>query len=173
MRFDQIKGWTFRLVALVAGLAFLPACGSNQNQEAAAAIEQAQPPVHSPAHSIQRCLARHGARQAENVVELNFLARAEREDDVSKPGFAYDKAASIVVNVWTGSSFEGRPAPWMIWIGQPLGKDRTPQEIVAEKPKKSYVMYVRAAKRRKSAESCITFGDSTGTHRTEVDLSGA
>jgi len=172
MRFGQIKGWTFRLVALAAGLAFLSACGSSQNGQATAAMKQAQPLVHFPAHSIQRCLARHGARQAENVIELNFLAKAEKEDDVSKPGFAYDKAASIVVHVWTGSSFEGRPAPWMIWIGQPFSKDRTPQEIVAEKPKKSYVMYVRSAKQRKSAESCITFGNSDGAHTTEVNLSG-
>jgi hypothetical protein len=159
MRFGRIKGWTFRLVALAAGLAFLSACGSSQNEQATAAMKQeAQPLVHFPAHSIQQCLARHGARQAENVIELNFLAKAEKEDDVSKPGFAYDKTMSIVVHVWTGSSFEGRPAPWMIWVGQPFGKDRTPQEIVAEKPKKSYVMYVRSSKQRKSAASCITFG---------------
>ena len=173
MRFGRIKGWTFSVVALAAGLAFLSACGSSQNDQATAAMKQgAQPLVHSPAHSIQRCLARHGARQAENVIELNFLARAEKEDDVSKPGFAYDKRMSIVVHVWTGSSFEGRPAPWMVWIGEPFGEDRTPQEIVAEKPKKSYVMYVRSAKQRKRAEGCITFGNKDGAHTTEVNISG-
>jgi hypothetical protein len=174
MTFSQIKRWTSCVVALAAVLAFLSACGSSQDEQASASTNRAQSQARSqaPAHSIQRCLARHGARQAENVVELNFLAKAEKEDDVSKPGFAYDKAASIVVHVWTGSSFEGRPAPWMIWVGQPFGKDRTPQEIVAEKPKKSYVMYVRSAKQRKSAESCITFGNKNGAHTTEVNLSG-
>lgn len=174
MTFGQIKRLAACVGALVAGLAFLSACGSSQDEQASASMKQAQPQSHSqgPAHSIQRCLARHGASQAENVVELNFLAKAEKEDDVSKPGFAYDKAASIVVHVWTGSSFEGRPAPWMIWVGQPFGKDRTPQEIVAEKPKKSYVMYVRSAKQRKSPESCITFGNKDGAHTTEVNLSG-
>lgn len=172
MRSGQIKGWTFRLVALAAGLVFLSACGSSQNEQATAAMKQTQSLGHFPVHSIQRCLARHGARQAENVIELNFLAKAEKEGDVSKPGFAYDKAVSIVVHVWSGSSFEGQPAPWMIWVGQPFGKDRTPQEIVAEQPRKSYVMYVRSAKQRKSAESCITFGNRNGTHTTEVNLSG-
>jgi hypothetical protein len=172
--FGQIRKWAACVGALVAGLAFLSACGSGQDGQASASMKQARPPAgpQGPAHSIQRCLSEHGARQAGNVVELNFLAKAEEEDDVSKPGMVYDKAASIVVHVWTGSSFEGHPAPWMVWIGQPFGKDRTPQEIVAEKPKKSYVMYVRTAKKRKSAESCITFGDSDGAHTTEVNLSG-
>jgi hypothetical protein len=174
MTFSQIKRWAPCIFALLAGLVLLSACGSSQDEQASASTKQARLQARSqmPVHSIQRCLARHGARQAENVVELNFLAKAEEEDDVSKPGFAYDKAASIVVHVWTGSSFEGRPAHWMIWVGQPFGKDRTPQEIVAEKPKKSYVMYVRSTKQRKSAESCITFGSKDGARATEVNLSG-
>jgi hypothetical protein len=173
VRLGQIKRWAACVGTLVAGLAFLSACSSGEGEQASASV-QAQPQSRSqgPAHSIQRCLTQHGARKAGNVIELNFLAKAEEDDEVSKPGMAYDKAALIVVHVWTGSSFEGRPAPWMLWIGQPFGKDRTPQEIVAEKPKKSYVMYVRSAKQRKSAESCITFGNNDGAHTTEVNLSG-
>lgn len=170
--FGQVKRWVACIGSLAAALAFLSACGSSQDEQASASVKQAQRQTRSqgPAHSIQRCLAEHGARQAENVVELNFLNKAEEEDDVSKPGLAYDKAASIVVHVWTGASVEGRPVPWMVWIGQPFGKDRRPQEIVAEKPKKSYVMYVRLAKKRKSAESCLTFKSDHHAHSTEVHL---
>jgi hypothetical protein len=92
------------------------------------------------------------------MADLRVLKKAEEEDDVSKPGFAYDKAAGIAVHVWTGSSFEGRPAPWMLWIGEPFGEDRTPQEIIQRKPPESYVMYVSSSAKRRRAEICLNFG---------------
>jgi hypothetical protein len=153
MKVGQIKELAFCLAILGAGATFLSACDSSQDKQAMAAMGQER----TPAHSIQRCLDRHGARKADSMDDLDFLARAEEKDDVDKPGFIYDKAASIVVHVWTGSSFEGRPAPWMIWIGQPFGEERTPEEIVVERPKKSYVMYVTSSSKRRQAERCLHF----------------
>lgn len=143
---------TIRISIVALSLALLFGCGSNQDEEATAATNSQK----APAHSIQRCLERHGAKQARTTEDLAVLVRAEKENDVSKPGFAYDKAASIIVDVWTGSSFENRPAPWMLWIGHPFGDKLTPQEIVEDKPPKSYVMYVTSAKKRRHAEICLT-----------------
>lgn len=144
---------TLHFAALAMVIALLSACGSGQDKTASAAVST-QPP---PARSIQKCLARHGAKQARTVDDLSVLAKAEEEDDVSKPGFAFDKVASVIVDVWTGSSFEGRPAPWMFWIGHPFGESLTPEEIVADKPPKSYVMFTTSARKTRSAQRCIGF----------------
>ena len=100
-----------------------------------------------------------------------MLVKAEEEDNVDKPGFAYDKAASVVVDIWTGSSVENRPALWMLWIGHPFGEKLTPEEIVVDKPPRSYVMYVTKARKRRHAESCITLSDEGGQPSAEINLS--
>jgi len=159
----------FQVFALGGSIAILSACGSADDTDASATVASRQ---QSPPHSIQGCLARHGAVRARTVKDLSVLAKAEEENDVSKPGFAYDKAASIIVDVWTGSSVENRPAPWMLWIGHPFGKKLTPEEIVVNRPPKSYVMYVTSATKRRRAESCISFSSKGKGRPTEVDLTG-
>jgi hypothetical protein len=148
-------------------VALLSACGSSANTDASPIVNLRQ----APRHSVQRCLERHGAVRARTVDDLAVLVKAEEEDDVSKPGFAYDKVASIVVDVWTGGSVENRPAPWMMWIGHPFGRRFTPEEIVVEKPPKSYVMYVTTAKKRRSVESCVVFSEEGKQPPAEINLS--
>ena len=142
-----------QVLALGASVTLLSACGSSDDTDASTFARKQQ----SSPHSIQHCLERRGAARARAVSDLAVLVKAEEEDDVSKPGFAYDKAASVIVDVWTGGDHENRPAPWMMWIGHPFGKHFTPEEIVVKQPPKSYVMYVTTAKERRRAENCLTF----------------
>jgi hypothetical protein len=159
-----------RIVACVAAfvgiIAVLSACGESDSKGASAATISQRP----SAHTVQRCLAQHGATRATTVEDLDVLLKAEEEDEVSKPGFGFEKARSVMVEILTGPTSEGRPAPWMYWAGQVFGEDLTPEEIVLNKPPKSFVMYVTSAKKRRAAERCITFSGKPEGPPTEINL---
>lgn len=119
------------LVCIAVGIA---ACGNDQDRTSA--IQRVPP------GSIQDCLRKEGASTAESTSDLSFLSEAEADEEVSKVGFAADRAAKIFVRLWTAASIENRPPRWIMWFGQPADSTRTPSEIVEERPEKSYVMYV-------------------------------
>jgi hypothetical protein len=128
----------------------LIACGEQQtsstNQNTAAEF------VHG---TVGACLVHAGAAHAISSDDLQFLKEAEANDEVSKPGFAYDRKAKVIVSIWEQSSIGG-----IVWIGQPFGKSLSPYEIVDSDPPHSYVMFINSNAKseiRNKAERCITF----------------
>lgn len=92
--------------------------------------------------SVEACLLRGGAEVASSVRDLGFLSSAEAREEVSKSGLIFDRAAGIVVRLWTAATVEGRPPRWAVWFGQRLNSDQLPSEIVESHPPSSYVLFV-------------------------------
>ena|ERR1700704_51236 len=153
---------------LIVSVTLFAACGGSRNEERSAAINFGKATVAS-------CLKNGGASFANSTDELDFLSQAEDNEEVSKFGFAYDKAAKVVVNVWNKAQFEDQPSEWTLWIGQPFGDQRSPVEIVDSNAPRSYVAFVvrpRPAARRQ-VNSCVQFakgksqGPSVTLHSSE------
>lgn len=144
-----------KLVSFVVGLGctvLLSACGSSDEIDRTVAVDFGK-------STIASCLKAGHASFARSADELGFLFDAEADEEVSKHGLAYDKAAKIVVNVWSKVTFEDQPSEWIMWIGQPFEERRSPNEIVEAHPPNSYVAYTikPSASQRRKIESCITF----------------
>jgi hypothetical protein len=109
--------------------------------------------------SVGACLVHAGAKRATSSNDLQFLKTAEGDEEVSEPGFAYDRKAKIIVSIISQSPSAGVSSEWTVWVAQPFGKSRSPYEIVDSEPPHSYVMFVNEAKRkvRQGASRCITF----------------
>jgi hypothetical protein len=112
--------------------------------------------------SVGHCLLKAGAERATTASDLDFLSEAESDDEVSKVAFAFDRRARLFVNVWTGSSLNNRPPPWVVWFAQPFDEDisTSPIEMIRSGQPKSYVMYLNnpSLSERNRAEACITVG---------------
>lgn len=109
--------------------------------------------------SVGACLVHAGAKRAASSNDLQFLRMAEGDEDVSEPGFAYDRKAKIMVSILSQSPSASESSEWTVWVAQPFGKSRSPYEIVDSEPSQSYVMFVNDAKMkiRKPTARCITF----------------
>jgi hypothetical protein len=140
---------------LAMSLAGLTACGSSQTDAHTASVRTKLAPG-----SIGACLKRAGAARATTVDSLSFLADAEDNDEVSKPGIAYDSKVGAILRIWSQTPFEAQPPTWIVWIAQPQGESLSPFEIVEASPKRSYVMFVNRPTRivRKRVNTCINFG---------------
>jgi hypothetical protein len=111
---------------------------------------------------VEACLRKGHAQVAQAASDLFFLQKAEANKEVSRPGFAYDKSSNAIVRVWTAPSVENHPPSWLVWVSQPLGRSRSPQEVAGSNTAQSYVMYAvqpKAAQRR-VLEHCISFAHS-------------
>jgi hypothetical protein len=109
--------------------------------------------------SVGACLVHAGATRSLSSNDLQFLEEAEANDEVSEPGFAYDRKAKIIVSIKEQSPGAGESSGWTVWVGQPFGKSRSPYEIVNSDPPHSYVMFINNARSEvsKRTERCITF----------------
>jgi hypothetical protein len=144
----------FQILCAVSCIGLLAACGTAKPDNEATAA-----PIKLAPKSIGACLRRGGATIARSTNDLAFLSEAEANEEVSKPGFAYDRVAKVMVRVWSASTFEGQPPVWELWIAQPFGKDRSPEEIVETKPPHSYVIFMNKPTRvvRRKVDHCINF----------------
>jgi len=126
-------------------------CGSNSEVNAGERIPQAHP------RSIEACLERSGAHRATELRDLAFLTVAEANEEVSKPGLAYDRVTNTVVRIWQGAIKEEHPPGWSIWFGQPFEEDRGPREIAVDGSQGTFVMYVNrpSGKLRRMADDCF------------------
>lgn len=115
--------------------------------------------VQLPRHSVGACLQDGGAIFARSTQDLSFLAEAEAADQVSKPGFAYDRRGKVAISVWTDALSDSNAPQWTIWIGQPFGETRSPFEIAGAAPPHSYVLYVNHPTTRMQGQlsTCIDF----------------
>ena len=142
------------ILALVV-VACLVSCGSDQRDgDMREAVK-----TSFLSGSIGACLMNRGARPAKSISNLHFLDEAEANDEVSKPGFGYDRREKIVVSVWSQPPFEAAPPQWIVWVAQPFGESMSPFEIVRKKPSRTYVMFVNHPSRsvRRRLEGCIQF----------------
>jgi len=72
---------------------------------------------------------------------------------------AWDRAARVVVRLWTAAINENRAPRWTVWFGQPFKSSRDPFEIVEAEPPDSYVMFVLSpsVKVRRLTNACLVF----------------
>lgn len=124
-------------------------------------------------HSIERCLLAGGARTAFSQKDLTFLMTAEENEEVSRSGLAYDRAAQFIVRMWSSPSFEKHPPRWTVWFGQSPNSDYSPLEILEKVVPDAYVLYVRRPSRevRTATARCIDF--ETGQRATLHAVRGA
>lgn len=151
---ELMEGKLINIPALALALvltASLAACGNNSQ-------ENLRKPAASKPGSVERCLWEANVQFAKSVGDLDFLFEAQADEAVAKPGIAFDKAAGIVVNIWSKAETDNEPPEWLMWIGQPFNQSRSPVEIVEGKARRSYVGYLlRPSKsQRRRAGSCIT-----------------
>lgn len=142
------------LIALAASASCL-GCGSDQ-----ATGDRVVTTFRSfKAKSVGGCLKRAGATQATSPKDLKFLAEAEGNDEVQKPGFVYDRSENLVVRLWSQIGFEGSRPRWTVWFAQPFNKSYSPRGILDEESRKSYVMYSvhPSMVQRKKQERCLHF----------------
>lgn len=120
--------------------------------------------VNLVAGSVGACLRSSGATVARSSQDISFLSKAETADQVSKPGFAYDRTAKIAISVWTSEISDGNVPRWTMWIGQPFGETRTPNEIVNEMSSHSYVLFVELPSKQMQSDisKCINFSVPQG-----------
>jgi hypothetical protein len=111
-----------------------------------------------PEGYVQSCLSKAGARFVKSPEELTFLRTAAADDEVSRPGLAYDRQANVVVRVLVDSG--QRPPRWMLWYAQPFSKSASPEVIIRDNAPNSYVAYVfePTVGLRHRVASCVEFG---------------
>jgi hypothetical protein len=149
-------GLGLKLIALLLALSICFAGCGGQQQDGDTQRDLKAEFVHG---SVGACLVHAGAKRAKSSNDLQFVKTAEGDDEVSEPGFAYDRKAKIIVSIMSQSPSAGTSSKWTVWVAQPFGKSRSPYEIVDSEPPHSYVMFINDAKRRvrKEAARCITF----------------
>jgi hypothetical protein len=152
----------FAIVTVVIGasscIGGILGCGTNENESSASKYSVGQ------RESIQACLERRGAAPALNTHDLDFLAKAEADEAVSKPAFVYDKVAKVVVDVWEGVTVEGSVPQWTLWYAHLFGDAISPWEIIESPPAKSYVFYINQAPApvARRVRNCVSFSSSKG-----------
>jgi len=129
-------------------------CGKADTEPAASTIRG----------GLQKCLEQNGAVQARGPDDLDFVTEALSDDEISKPGFSYDRETRQLVSIWTAVPFESQPPEWLVWFAQPLtdvtDREVTPMELTAEGAPGSYVYYSNGGPPsvRQNLEQCVHFG---------------
>jgi hypothetical protein len=109
--------------------------------------------------SIQACLRHSGASFPSTIKGINFFLEAKLSDEASNFGIAFDQTAGVVVELWEKAIFENHPSEWLMWVGQPFDKNRSPVQIIRSNPPRSYVAYVLRPTSivRRRTQNCIQF----------------
>jgi hypothetical protein len=144
-------------VIILGCVVVLGACGFSNTTDATGTT-RAQAPLKKG--SIGVCLSRSGALRADAVGDLEFLAEAEADDEVSKVAFAFDRQARLFVNVWNATTKDGRPPQWIVWFGQPFDSHEEPRDIVQSASADGYVMFLDGptSRQRLRTSRCIRVG---------------
>lgn len=110
---------------------------------------------------LARCLERAGAKTADNMSDLGFFVREEGD---ASTGFIYDRQLNALVRIWQmDAHVSSELSPWAVWAADPFpGDGRTVRELLDERPRRSFVMYMRDASKRQRDEgdSCIAAVES-------------
>lgn len=109
------------------------------------------------------CLSRAGATFASTPEDLDFLGNAEVHEEVSRPGFVFDRRTGLMVRVLLPAGSREGDAEWIVWYAQPFGDELSPEEIVERDPEDAYVAYIVAPTSREwsKVDSCTSFNDDS------------
>jgi hypothetical protein len=119
--------WPAAVVALLVAL-FSTGCGTGG--EATGGEEKEKPDSYAVAHreTIEDCLIEVGVQFAVVPHDIAFFERAQRADDVTEGGSAYDDMDEVDVRLLV--SRRGGAKEWMLWYSQPLSSSRSPEYVV-------------------------------------------
>jgi hypothetical protein len=139
---------------------FLMSCalllgGCGRSETATTTTTSAQ--LHIEKGSIGACLMRGGASLALSTDELDFLAEAEADDELSKVSFAFDRRSQLFVNVWKATRKDNRPPRWIVWFARPFDSDKTPLEVAGSSSADGYVLFLDhpTPRQRSRTDRCI------------------